>query len=91
MDDAGHDKSLALKTRFLALTDEMLGHVVREHDDSFELVLVFTGDHTTPLYVGDHTYEPVPFAITTISAVRQRVLGTHAPPQCKPKSQAPHH
>jgi 2,3-bisphosphoglycerate-independent phosphoglycerate mutase len=34
-----------------------------------ELIIVFTGDHTTPVSIGDHTYEPVPFAITTSSAI----------------------
>lgn len=37
--------------------------------NQFELVIILTGDHTTPISVGDHTYHTVPLAISTISAI----------------------
>ena len=38
-------------------------------DDSFqeEIIVCITGDHTTPVLFGDHSFEPVPFALTTSS------------------------
>lgn len=30
-------------------------------------MVVLTGDHTTPARIGDHTFEPVPFAVTLSS------------------------
>ena len=32
-----------------------------------------TGDHTTPIKLGDHTFEPVPFTVTTYSAVATKL------------------
>jgi len=38
-------------------------------DDEIEFVILITGDHTTPVKFGDHTFEPVPVAVTTFSAL----------------------
>ena len=51
----------------------MLKNIAENHDDSFEIVIVFTGDHTTPVEVGDHTFEPVPFAMSTLSAIKNKL------------------
>ena len=56
VDDAGHDKSLEKKIHFIERIDEMIG--------TLEGVLIcITADHSTPLYHGDHTCEPVPFTL----------------------------
>lgn len=34
-----------------------------------EVIIALTGDHTTPILIGDHTFEPVPYAITTYTAL----------------------
>jgi Predicted phosphoglycerate mutase, AP superfamily len=34
-----------------------------------EFIIALTGDHTTPNCVGDHSFEPVPFTVTTYSAL----------------------
>lgn len=36
-----------------------------------EVTIVITGDHTTPVLYGDHTFEPVPFAIARVSQAAQ--------------------
>jgi len=36
-------------------------------------VITITGDHTTPIRVGDHTFEPVPFAVTSLDALRSNL------------------
>lgn len=73
VDDAGHDKSLVLKCDFYKKIEEMLVFLIKNlsplHSQGQEFILCLTGDHTTPIDVGDHTFEPVPFAITTIGAL----------------------
>jgi 2,3-bisphosphoglycerate-independent phosphoglycerate mutase len=34
-----------------------------------EFIIALTGDHTTPLISGDHTFEPVPFTASTFSSL----------------------
>jgi 2,3-bisphosphoglycerate-independent phosphoglycerate mutase len=79
VDDAGHDKNLDLKVQFYKKIDQMVSFLVdqlasdskssnrRVHALQLPLtpqyVICFTGDHTTPVSVGDHTCEPVPFAV----------------------------
>lgn len=36
-----------------------------------DVTIVITGDHTTPVLYGDHTFEPVPFAIARVSQAAQ--------------------
>lgn len=38
--------------------------------DEEEYVICITGDHTTPVRIGDHTFEPVPVAITLLSNLK---------------------
>lgn len=90
VDDAGHDKSFDLKTKFLVQIDEMLGNIVTSHHEQkdevtlllkikFELIIVLTGDHTTPISVGDHTFEPVPVSISTVSAMQHKFFKKEVP------------
>ncbi|KAF1777196.1 Alkaline-phosphatase-like, core domain [Phytophthora cactorum] len=38
-----------------------------------EVTIVVTGDHTTPVKYGDHTFEPVPFAIARAGVAYERL------------------
>jgi len=74
VDDAGHDKNKAIKVSQLEKIDRALQKVVNmlgEHslasNGSVDFVLCVTGDHTTPVQYGDHTFEPVPIAIGAVS------------------------
>lgn len=105
IDDAGHDKNVALKVRALAAADRMVGQLARRLWEAHKQLesqrdtigraeqpaaeprffLCVTGDHSTPAEYGDHTEEPVPFAVCELKAfVRQRgeaeVLSTSLQP-----------
>jgi len=71
VDDAGHDRNVDIKLRFLEAIDTMLGSIITslaEAEDShnIEFTIVLTGDHSTPVLYGDHSCEPVPFVITKV-------------------------
>ena len=75
-DDAGHDKDKQIKMEQLEKSDralrklvEILGKHAVENPDTNEYILCVTGDHTTPVEYGDHTFEPVPIAIGQISRI----------------------
>uniref|UniRef100_K3WQF7 Metalloenzyme domain-containing protein n=1 Tax=Globisporangium ultimum (strain ATCC 200006 / CBS 805.95 / DAOM BR144) TaxID=431595 RepID=K3WQF7_GLOUD len=84
VDDAGHDRDVAKKVEFLELghldlcvihfiqkADEMIAHLIEGvHDElqDHEVTIVVTGDHTTPVKYGDHTFEPVPLAIARVNS-----------------------
>ncbi|KAI9597294.1 2,3-bisphosphoglycerate-independent phosphoglycerate mutase-domain-containing protein [Syncephalis fuscata] len=67
VDDAGHDKNIEYKIRFLQEIDQMIGKVVEKLEDytkassEHKVTLCVTGDHSTPVLYGDHSCEPVPF------------------------------
>lgn len=49
----------------------MIGRIIKGvqeqfHADDQEVSIVVTGDHTTPVKYGDHTFEPVPLAIARV-------------------------
>ena len=70
VDDAGHDRNLALKIKFLEEIDRMLAAAVerlRQHDrDGERYSIAVTGDHSTPYLTGDHSCEPVPFVLARV-------------------------
>lgn len=69
VDDAGHDKSEKLKLEFYMKVEIMIGSIFEGLEkDNDEYIVCLTGDHTTPIKSGDHTFEPVPFAITSLGA-----------------------
>jgi len=77
VDDAGHDKNLGLKLAFLEVVDTMIGQLIRllaPSADKVSYKIVITGDHSTPVEFGDHSHEPVPFAMADVGDV-VRVLG----------------
>lgn len=78
VDDAGHDRDVEKKVHFIEKADEMIASIIKgvhaqlaDSEDDREVTIVVTGDHTTPVKYGDHTFEPVPFAIARVgNAVR---------------------
>lgn len=70
VDDAGHDRDVAKKVHFIEKADEMIARIIRgvqeQLDGDQEVTIVVTGDHTTPVKYGDHTFEPVPVAIARV-------------------------
>ncbi|KAG6525912.1 hypothetical protein ZIOFF_015885 [Zingiber officinale] len=68
IDDAGHDKASILKVKALEAVDRAIGQLTRllwqaEKTSNFQYYLCVTGDHSTPVEYGDHSFEPVPFAL----------------------------
>lgn len=61
-----------VQVRYLEAVDQMVCQLVRAlklaegADDRQQYAIVVTGDHSTPVIFGDHSYEPVPFAASTI-------------------------
>jgi len=85
VDDAGHDGSVALKVGYLGVVDAMVGQVVRllweaeqaQHGRQ-RYTIVVTGDHSTPVEFGDHSNEPVPFAIAHVRHAVHALGGNEA-------------
>ncbi|CAH0477071.1 unnamed protein product [Peronospora belbahrii] len=77
VDDAGHDRDVEKKLHFIEQSDEMISLLLEGihtdcGDEDNEVTIVVTGDHTTPVKYGDHTFEPVPFAIARVGAAYER-------------------
>jgi len=75
IDDAGHDKNVKLKLDFLQQIDTQIGWLIKnlkevESKSNDEYSICVTGDHSTPVEYGDHSFEPVPFLITAISSIQ---------------------
>lgn len=58
-DEAAHDGNFEEKTKFIERIDEAMGLIERRDD----LLIVLTGDHSTPVSVKNHSGDPVPVAI----------------------------
>lgn len=68
IDDAGHDKASVLKVKGLEAVDRAIAQLAKllweaESTGKFQYYLCVTGDHSTPVEYGDHSFEPVPFTI----------------------------
>ncbi|KAJ8775111.1 hypothetical protein K2173_020115 [Erythroxylum novogranatense] len=68
IDDAGHDKASLFKVKGLEAVDRAIGQLAKllwevESSGEFQYCLCVTGDHSTPVEYGDHSFEPVPFAL----------------------------
>ncbi|MFW9804371.1 MAG: 2,3-bisphosphoglycerate-independent phosphoglycerate mutase [Candidatus Thorarchaeota archaeon] len=57
-DNASHDGNAKEKVLAIERTDTMLGKIIDAVGDS--IVIAVTGDHSTPLEVGEHQSDPVP-------------------------------
>lgn len=60
-DIAGHDGNAVEKMRFIEKIDASLGSWIMDMKDN--MVICFTGDHSTPASVKEHTSDPVPILI----------------------------
>ncbi|GAB4817188.1 hypothetical protein N2152v2_004234 [Parachlorella kessleri] len=86
VDDTGHDRLVDLKAsavRYEEVVDRMVGQLLRllwqaERAGRGRYSLVVTGDHSTPVEFGDHSHEPVPFAIARVRDVVAALGGTTA-------------
>ncbi|KAF9624778.1 hypothetical protein IFM89_013859 [Coptis chinensis] len=96
IDDAGHDKASIFKVKGLEAVDQAIGQLARllweaESTGNFRYSLCITGDHSTPVEYGDHSFEPVPFALCRlqnfVNAVGGEaiVMGTSLEPFPLPK------
>ncbi|KAM7527686.1 hypothetical protein LguiB_031096 [Lonicera macranthoides] len=68
IDDAGHDKASVFKVKGLEAVDQAIGQLARflwqaESTGNFTYSLCVTGDHSTPVEYGDHSFESVPFTL----------------------------
>jgi phosphoglycerate mutase (EC 5.4.2.1) len=60
-DAASHDGNARAKVDVIERIDRMIGRILDRLGS--ELVIAFTGDHTTPVEVKEHTSDPVPFML----------------------------
>ncbi|KAG6418183.1 hypothetical protein SASPL_120383 [Salvia splendens] len=68
IDDAGHDKASVFKVKGLEAVDKAIGQLAKllwqaESTGNFQYYICVTGDHSTPVEYGDHSFEPVPFTL----------------------------
>lgn len=68
IDDAGHDKASVFKAKGLEAVDKAIGQLAKllwqtESMGDFQYYICVTGDHSTPVEYGDHSFEPVPFSL----------------------------
>lgn len=68
VDDAAHDRDADLRVALLERVDRMLDYLAKEIEilaniQERKFLIVLTGDHTTPVALGDHSCDPVPFVI----------------------------
>lgn len=80
IDDAGHDKASVFKLKGLESVDRAIGQLAKllwqaESTGKFQYALCVTGDHSTPVEYGDHSFEPVPFAICWLKDLVSAVGG----------------
>ncbi len=61
-DVAGHDGNFELKKTVIERIDSMI-KTIYDNIDREKIYISLTADHTTPLSVGDHTGDPVPFLL----------------------------
>lgn len=63
-----------LQVRYLESVDLMVQQLIKrlcaaEEASSKRFMICITGDHSTPVLTGDHSHEPVPFALAHIQHV----------------------
>jgi 2,3-diphosphopglycerate-independent phosphoglycerate mutase len=69
VDDMAHDKHTDRRIALIEKIDGIIGrHLAALAQRQQNFVLVFTGDHTTTAITGEHTFEPVPFVISSLDA-----------------------
>lgn len=79
VDDASHDADTLLKISCIEVVDAMIGQLIRMlHDHGIDAVIGVTGDHSTPVEYGDHSHEPVPFTMSSVSRIVHALGGQDA-------------
>ncbi len=69
-DEAGHDQLVNMREEFVKKIDEMVVRFIDQaRGESVDCVISLTGDHSTPMYYGDHSFEPVPFTVSTKQSI----------------------
>lgn len=68
IDDASHDKASVFKVKGLEAVDQAIAQLAKllwqaESTGNFQYFICVTGDHSTPVEYGDHSYEPISFTI----------------------------
>lgn len=63
-----HDQDRSLRTFWMEKADEMVARLLRQlhRKRRNDVVLIVTGDHSSPVSYGDHTCEPVPIIFTDV-------------------------
>ncbi|KAG0600130.1 hypothetical protein M758_11G009200 [Ceratodon purpureus] len=82
IDDCGHDKAMKLKVKAFEAVDTMVAQLARllweaEKEGGVQYSICITGDHSTPVEYGDHSYEPVPFTICQVKDFVKAKGGEH--------------
>ncbi|KAL6521679.1 hypothetical protein OROGR_018248 [Orobanche gracilis] len=93
IDDAGHDKASTFKSKGLEAVDRAIGQLAKllwqaESAGTFQFYICVTGDHSTPVEYGDHSFEPVPFTLCRLKDFVEgepRLLETSLDPFPLPK------
>ncbi|MCX7993462.1 MAG: 2,3-bisphosphoglycerate-independent phosphoglycerate mutase, partial [Fimbriimonadales bacterium] len=60
-DLCGHDRNPQLKAQVIEKIDSLVARLLEQYTEPF--YLMFTGDHSTPCSVGDHSGDPVPLLL----------------------------
>lgn len=76
VDDLAHDRELQKRKALLERIDTHLGQCLQRLQGRF--LVVATGDHTTTVHIGDHTFEPVPFTLCSLDTYKQHQSGQAA-------------
>ena len=73
VDDAAHDKDSDIKKEFFLKIDimlkEMIEDLTEDEKHNKKKIFVVTGDHSSPVVLGDHSFEPVPFSISSLDSI----------------------
>ncbi|KAH0869952.1 hypothetical protein HID58_076974 [Brassica napus] len=83
IDDAGHDKATMFKVKGLEAVDKAIRQLAKllwqaESCNNYQYFLCVTGDHSTPVEYGDHSFEPVPFTMCRLREFVSAVGGESA-------------
>lgn len=72
IDDLGHDKNLEERLSIIERIDKIIGEALKTLGENHQdMIIVVGGDHTTNIHIGDHSFEPVPFMISTLDTHRK--------------------
>jgi len=73
VDDLAHDRETHKRLALLQRLDSHLAGCLDRLEGP--ILVVVTGDHTTTVHIGDHSFEPVPFSMCLLETYRRRKLG----------------